>query len=393
MKWLRFSVPVCVVALGCSRETQAPSVTSASNSASAPPAPSAPPAVQLKVASSSAFALAAAPFGASLLWAEPRSSGVALMTLDLNVEGAPERPAWELLAIDAARDVSDLSAAWQGMNRAAVWLEHVADEVRVQALFKTETAGAERLDLGAGYAAPVEARGNVALSVGRDQVMAFIRGPSEPCLAPSEEGCFGFRFHRFGPTREPSRIALTVPVPCEAIAVELLLAEPRWYYGVCTSEGARNLFTLFTIQPDPEYAAARELFSNCVPKGALLVGEHPASIAECNGELRVAWLTSGDEAPLVESLTSRALRCDGNPKLTLGSKVIELSESLAGLELVLPEQLAPAGSLATWTGKAVVVARADTGTLALKRYGCRQGELVDLGAVPAVSASSHSAPR
>jgi hypothetical protein len=354
-----------------------------------------PSAVHVSALGPSAFALAAAPFGASFVWAEPRDAGSALMALDLNLDGVPERAALELavLAHDAA-NVSDLAAVWQGMNRAVLWLEHVGREARVQALFKTETGTAERFDFGAGYPAPPEARGNVALSAGKDEVMAFVRGDQEPCLDATAAPCYGFRFHRFGLQREPtSRVTLSVPVPCESTALELLLAEPRWYYAVCTAQGELSVVTLFTIQPDPEYAAARELFIGCVPRGALLVGKHPASIAECGGELRIAWLGNGDTEPEIETWTPSVPRCDATPAITVGREVLELSEPRAGLEWILPEELAPRGSVAAWTGRVLVVARMDAGDLALKRYGCRQGAFVAMGSVPAASPPSPSAGR
>jgi hypothetical protein len=393
--WVRVSAALC--ALACSRSPSPAPLGAAASASVASNAPSSgvPSAIGLRALGPSAFALAAAPFGASFVWAEPRDVGSALMTLDLNADGVPERDAWELavLARDAA-NVSDLSTVWLGMNRAALWLEHVDREARVQALFKTETGTAERFDFGVGYPASPEARGNVALSAGADEVMAFVRGDKEPCLDATSAPCYGFRFHRFGLHREPtSRVTLSVPVPCESAALELLLAEPRWYYGVCTAQGEQPVVTLFTIQPDPEYAAARELFVGCVPRGALLVGKHPASIAECGGELRIAWLGSGDSEPEIETLSPSAPRCAATPRLAVGREVLELSEPRAQLEWVLPDELAPRGSVAAWTGRALVVARMDAGDLALKRYGCRQGAFVDLGSVPAASPPSPSAGR
>jgi hypothetical protein len=338
-----------------------------------------PVAVANALSTPTAFALAAAPFGASLVWAEPGNPAT-LRTLDLNTDGLPERDAWELARANGTDSVvSDLSFAWQGMNRAATWLERTGREARVGALLKTETESAATLDLGPGFAAAPEARGNIALASSASGATAFVRGATEPC--DESEPCYGFRFHRFG--SDPSgRVSLSVPVPCTDHAAQIVLTPSRWYYAVCTTSAAAKVVTLFTIQPEPEYAAARQIFAGCTPLGAMLDSKRGALVAQCEGGRQVAWLGNGDSEPVVERLEPGVPDCKDGPQLVVGSHVLSLDRPRANLELILPETLVPHGALAAWTGRALVVARSTSSGLTLTRHGCRRGQFVPLAREP-----------
>jgi hypothetical protein len=332
--------------------------------------------------SPTAFGLASAPFGATVVWAGRNESGVGLFALDLNDVGQPERAAFELVRIsEEVRSIADVSTCWQGMNRAVVWIERVAGEARVQAAYKPEVGPVRRFDLGLGYPAPLAARGNVALAAGQSDVSVFVRGASEPCVEASDSSCFGFRFHRVANVEEPSpRVTLSVPVPCEEAAAQLLVTKDRWYYSVCTARRREPIVTLFTIEPELSYAAARELFLGCAPLGLVTAEGRPALLARCGGRTHVAWLGAADGEPAGESFEPRIPTCDDLPTVHVGGQHFRLSEPHAGLEAFLPESLSPRGSLAVWTGRALIVAEPREGVLHLRRHGCRGDEFVELSA-------------
>lgn len=369
MKAAVLGASLCVVAQpGCSRpdtpNRAAPTATS--------PAPELP--LGSGLSSSTAFALAAAPFGVSVLWMERTSRS--LYTLDLNAQGLPERPAWEIASLSPeVVGVSDLSFEWQGMNRVATWLELRGTTPLVAALFKTESESATPRSFGAAFPAATEARGNIALASSPETSTVLVRGEREPCS--DERPCYGFRFHRFESAETP-RVSLSVPVPCDQHAAQLLLTRERWYYAVCTTNQGEPVLTLFTIQPEPQYAAARQVFPGCQPRGALLLGERPALVAECEGRRHIAWLDQGDREPVVEPLRPALPDCTGNARLTVGRTEVALHGPQAKLESILPEPLVPDGAQAAWTGNVLVVAQPTADGLLLRRHACDRGAFVRL---------------
>jgi hypothetical protein len=251
-------------------------------------------------------------------------------------------------------------------------------ETKVVALFKTEAGSPRRFELGPGFPAPSESRGNSALSATVQSVSALVRGVEESCVDPTDAACYGFRFHRFETDQEPStRVSLSVPVPCEDHAAQLVYTQKRWHYAVCTTNSGRPVQTVFTIQPQPEYASARELFPDCVPLGTFRNGNSAALIAQCGSARQIAWLGSGDEAVSEESFVPEAPRCaEGVVRLKVGSQFVDLTEPLSDLQTLLPSSLAEPRDQAVWTGRALVVARHSATELFIARFVCAGAELV-----------------
>ncbi|HWO10295.1 MAG TPA: hypothetical protein VNN80_12465, partial [Polyangiaceae bacterium] len=188
----------------------------------------------------------------------------------------------------------------------------------------------------------------------------------------------------------PTGLSLAVPQPCASQAAQLA---PRggtrglgadeagpFEYAVCSLAPASSALTIFSIRPSPAYATAREVFAGCTPLGAARFAGDAAFVASCEGERRIARVDRESGALSVESLEPRGLVCGaGGASLRLGSGWLRPSEPLGGLELLLGEDLAPAGSRAIWAGEALLVARwAADGTLALARHACRGAALVEL---------------
>lgn len=367
------SIVPALYAVGCEEPARpAPEAPTA-----APPS-SPPPAARVSLAGPTAFALVTAPFGATLAWGREEAGSKSLWVLDLNESGHSERSAWQLLSLPStAERVSDLSFAWQEMNRAALWSESNSRETQVVALFKTESGAARRFELGTGFHAPTESRGNAALNATEQGVSALVRGAEEACADPTSAKCYGFRFHRFETDQEPStRVSLSVPVPCEAHAAQLVHTEERWHYAVCTTDSGRPVQTVFTIQPRPEYASAREMFPDCAPLGTFRAGEQAALVAQCGGARRIAWLGPGDEAVEEESFEPEAPRCaEGVVRLRIGTRFVDLTEPVSHLQTLLPSSLAEPRDQAVWTGRALVVARRSGTELLLSRFVCTGAEL------------------
>lgn len=358
-------------ALGCTKEGNSPQDHASPSSVAAARPPEA--LVTRTLASPSAFDLVPTPFGASLAWVAGDRAQRELFVLDLGRRGEPGRKAFALTSVSSTgAEVSDLSYAFVTLDRAMVWVERLDDEPRAVAAFRSESGETKSFDLGVAHRAPPMARGNVALGVRRDGLVVFLRGKPERCVTTSETDCHGFRFHRFDGEQESSTsTTLSVPVPCDEAAARLVDTSPRWHYAVCTEVDGGPVLTVFSIQPDPEYASAEQFLHGCRPLGTVVTEERGAIIARCRTEHKLLHLFASDHDPHVELLRPSEPRCvDGRLRLRAGSWEVDTSKLRGDLRLLLPRDVAPADARAAWAGESLVIASAKGGELWLRRLRC-----------------------
>lgn len=361
-----------LLSIGCSRapEAQGSGGTSAVSEASP------------RLASETAFDLAVSPSGALLAWSEPGTSAVSLARFDAEGTRIGE-PSRHEIARGAAGATFDLSLSVSSAGPVLLWLERDATGTRARAAWLEQTEPA--LDLGSGWG-PLTARGSVALAPRARGALAVVRGEPKPCTEGSTGPCHELRFYNLGPggAIEPG-LSLSVPAACDERAIQLVSGpdgggeRSRFDYAVCTTSPGGTTVTVFSIQPERQYALAERAFEGCTPLGASRFAGASTFVASCGADRRMASVGEGDAPLRLEDLHERGLVCSGDAaRLRFGSGWLRLSEPMGGLELVLDAELAPAGASVVWTGAALLVARADEGALRVEKYVCSESRLRQL---------------
>lgn len=341
----------------------------------------APRVVASSLGSPTAFELIADARGLRLLWARESNAPEWLLDAELSDAGTLRgRPRTLPIPPRTLGKVTDLAAAVVGDELALAWLEQGRSEARAIATFTEGTKPAQLLDLGAAALAAESARGNLALvaEAERGRALVMWRGLDAPCVAPERPPCTGFTFRRLRPGgAEPSGLPLSVPVPCAAHSVQLLVSPGHFHYGVCTRDGTEPITTLFTIQYDPEYARAEPLLKGCTPLGTIDAQGKAWLVGDCRGKRRVVPIPKMDEKVEAESLDAPALSCTPErAELRQGRFALSLREPRAGLEALLPSSFVPSGGRAGWSGHALLVAYVEGGRLETRSYACRDGKLL-----------------
>ena len=334
-----------------------------------------------RLATPTAFELVAGTRGATLVWAPAGRRSAALHRLELDATVAPRGGAE--VAVDASvvtGDVSDLSAAWVGERLALAWLERSGAKASVRAAW-AGVAGAP-FELGAAWSGPRLARGNVVVASRGDRALVFARGDEAACIDAGKHGCFAFAFHELEEKRAvPAGLPMSVPVPCTDNSASLVVRGSRFHYGVCTDAGKGPVTTLFSIQRDPEYARADSLLEGCTPAGTFVWHDAAWLVADCEGGRRAARI--GDDPPEFLDLHGQRLECtSGKLRVRAPSLDLALEEPRSGLAPLLPPDVAPTGSRAAWTGRALVVASSFAERLRVSVRQCRGDRIETATLVP-----------
>lgn len=378
---------------GCTRPAPASGGSGGAAGSSSSMAASAAPASPLALASETAFDLTVSERGALLGWAEGSPAGT-LHLLRFAPGGERAPLAVTGAALPPASGVADLTLVEAASGVGLVW-RTPGEPAAARGAWLAGAGTVHALELGATWAAPGTARGNLALAARGEGALALVRGPREACRdavaaggasGEAAEPCFGFRFYQLSAGgAQAVGLGLHVPVPCDARAALLLSppgsAEQRYHYAVCTRAQGQTVLTAFSIEPARSYAAAQQVLPGCQPLGAGLFAGQPTFVAECGTSRRLARFVDADTPFALQSADVRGLLCArdaGGPRARarLGDSWLELAGPQAQLELLLDGELAPPGSRAVWTGEELLVARAASGQLALDRYGCTGKELV-----------------
>lgn len=355
----------------------------------------------LSLASPTAFDLTSSPSGAVLGWAgaDPGSLYVARFDGDGSRLGEPLSTPGVVLG-----NVRDLAISDALGGAALIWVEAAERTATARAAWLTSAGIGRAFELGPAFHGAPEVRGNVAVTARGQGALALVRGAGGSCADDPLQACFEFGFFRMAADgASATGIALTVPVPCEGQAAQLIstpdasaagspgvpaspassgvLAEPRFDYAVCTLSGAEPVLTVFGIQPEREYAAAEQVFEGCTPLGAGRFAGSASFVAACGNDRRMVAAGEGDARMSQRVLNQRGLICDAaGARLKFGQGWLRLVEPMSKLELLLDADLAPPGSSVVWTGRALLVARAEGKTLAVSRYACAGSQLRQLDA-------------
>jgi hypothetical protein len=377
--WCRYAV-VALSLSACNRGSNPAAQARGSSASSAQAAPS-PLKGGIALVTPTAFDVVPSPSGATLVFVEAGPRRTVRLELDASgtVKGTPYT-AFDGSAMSG--EPSDLGAAWVGSALALAWVERVGPKARVRAAWArpdavNAAAPPKVLELGSAWVGPRTARGNLVVAARGDRALVFARGEETACVDPGQKSCFGFAFHELeGERAVPTGLPLTVPVPCTDHSAMLAVVGDRFHYGVCTDTGTAPMTTLFTIERNPEYARADRLLEGCKPSGTLIFGGAAWLVGDCQGSRRAVRVAGrNDPLEFIELRTARLECAADGARLRASGFDLVLDEPRAGLEAALPVELAPAGSRATWSGRALVVASTGGGALGVTRHRCDGGRL------------------
>lgn len=339
--------------------------------------------VPTRVAGPAAFDLTRVEGGALLAWSPPRAQGGGLYVQRLDARGSPREPARRLAQTDAGGEVIELAASGMGARVGVAWLESSAEESRTRALLVTpgEPSPPEpvRLALGKGGLEP--GRSRLAVGGGRaGRLRVLYASSAEDCGRSNSEPCTGYSFSELGEDgpRGASGEWLRVPSPCPEVPPLLGAAGNALYYAVCADADGARLTTAYGVDVQSEYAHAVQVLAGCTPSALLSPVRGGAwVVGRCADGPRAAELgTDASRGAREHALLGLEAVCiDGVITLRAAELELPLTQALDGLHALLPEALAPAGSVALFTGEALLVVREQAGELALGRYVCEQGRL------------------
>jgi hypothetical protein len=331
------------------------------------------------VASAAALDLVLMPSGPLLVWAPPRAeAGGGILLLELDASGEPRGAVRRAAPAGEQGDVLELAAAPSGADVAVIYREpHEGGGSHTLSLrVPLDAAAPEPALLAVSPAELGEGRGRVAIAGAADRparamYMAGIAACSDQDdVAP----CAGFGFSELGGTERAGRAEpwLSVPSPCPEGAVGVAGLDQRFFYAVCSWRRDAPATMAYAINVENYYARADEVLHGCAPLGMVAIDAQTVLLGgDCGVLRRAARLTVDMKPPAEFPLDDLALACRrGRASITATGWALSLDHARAELEVVLPEQVAPSGARALWTGSALLVAQRMSGRLELTRYTC-----------------------
>jgi len=337
-----------------------------------------------------AFDLAPVPGGAMLAWAAP---GAGLVLQRFDADGRPtggDEARVRITSVGAG--VADLALTAAANDVAVAWNEAPPPSEpggTLRAAWVAANGDVRSYALGASFRDDGSRRGSLALATRERGALLLARGLVANCPDTRERACASFQFFEFGPdAARATGLGLTVPSPCASHSAQLVSAQRSaagaagpFEYAICAGPAGATALTVFSIQPNPAYAAAEEALAGCEPLGSGRFGGEATFVGVCGGQRRSVSVPAEGGALVVRNLDQRGLICNtGGAVLRYGDGWLRPSEPLGHLELLLNDDLAPPGARAAWAGKALLVAQTRAGQLLISRHGCRGAQLLELDA-------------
>jgi hypothetical protein len=355
------------------------------------PAPAAPPRPAPLVAgrlvsTRAAFDLVATGDGAVLAWGAPLEDGGGVRAIAMDGLGVGRGDEVIVAPAEADPSSADEVAATSASSRVAIaWIVRRGMSPRAQA-----TVSSSGVD---GFAPVADLGPSVALGIdgaGRGRVVAWAMPDGTPVvghrLEPGPCRASGGTCARFRRSRLDGRSArgddpMEVADPCEPLLVGAISHGQAWFHGICHG-GDRPATTLYAIDPaGAPLASAPEVLAGCTPLGIAPGVTGALGVARCGDGLAMQEIgPRGDVVVDLRNATSEAICENGRPVIAIrgegGTLRVPLAESMSRIEALLPEDVAPPGSRAVWTGEAVLVATIVSREVALRRYQCELQRLV-----------------
>lgn len=344
--------------------------------------------------SGAAFDLVPLADGALIVWGRPSRLGGGLQLARLDAWGsavgneqlayAPALPAGGTSAERIAEDALELDAAVARGSIAIAWVARNQLELSVKSIvgdLASMRFGGPIL-LGPTTRSRIGGRGYVTVAASDDGTFqGIVRLADAPCAGSPSATCAQVGSAELRATQAvPAGVPLAIPDACAQTVVGAAWVGRRFHYGVCSMREGAPLTTAYTIEPDSQVARSDELLPGCQPDGFLSTGSELLIAGRCAGGRAGARMANTAHGMRALPMDSVQIRCEGRVPVIqtapeLGATV-RLTTPLDHLEALLPQNVAPTGSRAVWTGKTVLIAQPIEGEVALHRFDCDRGQFV-----------------
>jgi len=342
--------------------------------------------------SGSAFDLAAVANGAIFVWGRPASTGGGVLALRLDEYGGsagqdvvlfePALPPGGASAERIAEDALEIDATAARGSLGVVFVSRNAMTITVKSLLAdvANLRSSQPTLLGATTRTTTAARGNLAIAADAEgDLHALVRLDEGECGDGSNVRCvhIGHAEVRAADARAVG-VPLAVPAPCAGVVSGIAAVGSRLHYGVCSTHTGQPVTTVYTIESESAVARTEDVLPGCATDGFVVTGNELLVPGRCAGGRAGALLPASAQAMRAMPMERMAIACEGRtPVITTEDSIgatVRLVAPLDRLEGMLPDNVAPEGSRAVWTGSTVLVARAIGGEVALHRFGCEEGE-------------------
>jgi hypothetical protein len=329
--------------------------------------------VNVGVAGPNAFDLTTTKGGAALVWAD--AEGL-LQLRQFDAAGIASEKAQQVTR--SSERIREVAAAAHEDRVGVVWLAGDGDGAAIHSSIGELNEGRFGSPLRVIATEPVELdrRGHVDISAASDgRLLAFVRGPREPCTIGGSELCASFGIRALPATSSAAmRPHLVVPTPCERGIIGVAVADGRWHYAICARDGVQKTVTVFSAQRDPAYAQAQELLAGCTPRGMSTIGNAIWLTGRCGDRRAGVPVRSVGQSQRARDMGDVSVRCEGKQPVLANSSVrIALDKPSRRLSALLPNKIAPDGARAVWTGQTLLVAARVGKQLTVSRHRCRDG--------------------
>jgi hypothetical protein len=355
------------------------------------PEPPAPIVAGRAIADPNAFALVPTSEGALLVWGPPHRDGGGVRAVRLGPAGAAlgaEQPvAAGVTAEEHPSHVVEIEAASEGRTVGVAWVVDYGRQARVQAARSPDGGRrfADPEELGPTVDQPPGAGGRIsAVANGEGTIVVHHRIEDADCTL-TEGRCARIDRHTVGggdladAVRDTS--AQEVSRPCEPLVVGALFRSGSWFYALCAADPEPTTHAL-VIDPDPQLATPVEVHAGCTPVGFAPLDRSVAVVGRCGDETAAVVLDERGERHATLRPAERAVTClEGRPVLELregnDARRLRLGQAIDHLEALLPDEVAPEGSRAIWTGEALLVGVPSGHELSIRRHECERGDRFD----------------
>lgn len=342
------------------------------------------------MADARAFDLVPVNDGALFVYGAPHRDGGGVRLLELGPLGeaaSAERPisrqgaAGGGAAEEHPSQAVEVAAASSGQRVGVAWIIDHGTRLVAQNAFSPD--GGARFgpisDLGETVRVPTDAGGRLAFGADdTGSLVLYHRVPEEPCVA-SDGRCARIDTVRVSAETAPlpgGLGRLEVRRPCEPLVGQVLFREGTWYQALCHVDGAPRS-TINVRRPEISYAAPVAMPEGCRPESLAPLDDGVAVVSRCGSQARIDRLDEMGRVTARWDAPRRTVRCEeGRPALHLEGDAdakLRLGRATDHLEGLLPEDVAPPGSRAIWTGEAVLVATPLGRDVSLRRYQCVRG--------------------